>query len=236
VIRKLGFVLVGLAALTLVWAGVTVWWGDPITSLYTRHEQHALARQLDAMDREWRGRSQLAAATIVGTVSRADRAAFEAAHLQARARTYERTLQEGGPVGRIVIPRIGLRMVVVEGTSEGDLRKGPGHYNATSGEQTTLPGMGGVMGIAGHRTTYSHPFRYINDLRPGDKIYLEMPYGKFAYTVYYHKIVSPDDWSILRKRPYEKLVLSACHPLYSASHRYVIFARLTSSPVHAKHT
>jgi len=47
--------------------------------------------------------------------------------------------------------------------------------------------------------------------------------------VYFHKVVSSGDWSILRRRPFEKLVLSACHPLYSASHRWVVFARATAT-------
>ena len=82
------------------------------------------------------------------------------------------------------------------------------------------------MAIAGHRTTFLHPFRDLNELRPGDNIYLEMPYGTFRYSVYFQKVVVPTDWSILRARPYEKLVLTACHPLYSASHRLAVFARL----------
>ena len=124
------------------------------------------------------------------------------------------------------MPRLGLNMVVVQGTSKRDLEKGPGHYDARSGVNTSLPGMGGVVAIAGHRTTYLHPFRHIDDLRPGDAIVLRMPYGTFRYTVYYHRIVGSSEWSILRRRRFEKLVLSACHPLYSASHRWVVFARL----------
>ena len=53
-----------------------------------------------------------------------------------------------------------------------------------------------------------------------------MPYGTFRYKIYYQKIVDSHDWSILNSRPYEKLVLSACHPLYSATHRIVTYARL----------
>jgi sortase A len=52
------------------------------------------------------------------------------------------------------------------------------------------------------------------------------PYGTFGYVVYGQAIVDDQDWSILRRRPFEKLVLSACHPLYSASRRIVVFARL----------
>ena len=55
-----------------------------------------------------------------------------------------------------------------------------------------------------------------------------MPYGTFTYRVLRHQIVDNGDWSIMRKVGFDELVLSACHPLYSASHRYVIFARLES--------
>ena len=86
--------------------------------------------------------------------------------------------------------------------------------------------MGGVVAIAGHRTTYLHPFRHIDHLRRGDNIYLKMTYGTFRYTVFAHRVVASNDWTILRHRAFEKLVLSACHPLYSATHRWIVFARL----------
>ena len=55
-----------------------------------------------------------------------------------------------------------------------------------------------------------------------------MPYGTFTYRVLRHKIVDNGDWSIMNKVGFDELVLSACHPLYSASHRYVVFARLVN--------
>ncbi len=218
-IRKTGFALAAIGLVLIAWIGVTLLWGEPFTALYTRYEQRALARRLDALDRQWAARASLA-------VPRADAVEPLATLMRDRARTFLRTVRDGRPIGRIVVPRLGLRMVVVEGTSESDLAKGPGHYNAASGESTSLPGMGGVVAIAGHRTTYLRPFRHIDDLRPGDDIYLRMPYGIFTYRVYMHRIVDAHDWSILRRRSFEKLVLSACHPLYSASHRWVVIARL----------
>ncbi len=146
------------------------------------------------------------------------------------AKAYRATLKDGEPIGRIEIPRIGLNMVVVEGTDTSDLEKGPGHYDAASGRSTGLPGMGGVIGIAGHRTTFLHPFREINELQAGDVITLVMPYGTFTYRVYRHEVVSSTDWSILNRTPFEEIVLSACHPLYSATHRWVVFARLVRGP------
>ena len=117
-----------------------------------------------------------------------------------------------------------LRTVFVEGTRKSDLARGPGHYRITA-----LPGLGGVVAVAGHRTTYRQPFRHIDRLQPGDSIVLELPYGTFRYVVYAQRIVDDRDWSILRQRPFEKLVLSACHPLHSASQRIVVFARLRTA-------
>ena len=228
-IRKLGFVLVALGLGVTAWVAVTLVWGEPFTSLYTRHEQAALAKRLDSVDRQWsaRTRRSLEASRARHSLgaSRALAAERLAAEMNLRARRFRVTVEDGQPIGRIIVPRLGLNMVVVEGTSEADLENGPGHYNEASGVNTSLPGMGGVVAIAGHRTTYLHPFRHIDALQPGDDIYLRMPYGIFAYRVYMHRIVGSTDWSILHRPQFEKLVLSACHPLYSATHRFVVFAR-----------
>jgi sortase A len=222
--RRIGLGLLGLGVALIAWVGVTLVWGDPFTSLYTRHEQHVLGQQLDRIQKSWHHAAPKTASRRKASAAHTRPAA--AARLVADARLFRRELHDGSPIGRIRIPRLHLEMVVVQGTSESDLAKGPGHYDAGSGANTSLPGLGGVIGIAGHRTTYLHPFRHIDDLRPGDNVYLQMPYGTFRYRVYYHKVVPSDDWSILRPRPYEKLVLTACHPLYSASHRWAVFARL----------
>ena len=222
--RRIGLSVLAIGIALIAWVGVTLVWGDPFTSLYTSHAQHALARELDRTDATWRRADRRAGA---GGGKREAVAGL----LRARALRFERRLQDGAPIGRIRIPRIHLEMVVIEGTSTGDLEKGPGHYDAATGVDTSLPGMGKVIAIAGHRTTFLHPFRHIDELRPGDKIYLEMPYGTFRYSVYFQRVVVPTDWSILRPRPYEKLVLTACHPLYSASHRLAVFARLEGESI-----
>jgi sortase A len=127
-------------------------------------------------------------------------------------------------MGRIQIPAIGVSTVFVEGTNAGDLSKGPGHYPATP-----LPGERGTVAIAGHRTTYGAPFRHINDVHPGDRIDLRMPYGHFTYRVERTKIVPPTELSVTDRVDHDRLVLSACHPLYSAAQRIIVFARLDSS-------
>ncbi|HKI91574.1 MAG TPA: class D sortase [Gaiellaceae bacterium] len=223
--RKIGYVLLVGGICLLAWVGATLTWGDPVTSIYTSYEQRGLSQRLDTLQHEWAARAQRDAAI------RSSNTVLENAKAARRARVsaFAAGLREGQPIGRISIPRLQLSIVVVQGTSESNLEKGPGHYDAASGANTSLPGLGGVVGIAGHRTTYAHPFRHIDDLKAGDRITLTMPYGTFRYTVYAHKIVGDHDWSILRKTSFEKLVLSACHPLYSATHRWVVFARLTGS-------
>ena len=126
----------------------------------------------------------------------------------------------GDAIGRISIPSVGVSEYVVEGTGTGDLRKGPGHYPSTP-----LPGERGTTAIAGHRTTYGAPFRRLDDVSAGDRVTVDMPYGRFVYRVQGTKIVDDQELSVLDRRSYDRLVLSACHPLYSAAQRIIVFAR-----------
>lgn len=130
----------------------------------------------------------------------------------------------GDAIGRIELPSIGKTAYVIEGTETGDLRKGPGHY-----ADTPLPGERGTVAIAGHRTTFGAPFRKIDKLEKGDTIRLQMPYGRFIYRVEKNHIVDPSEVGVKRRVAYDRLVLTACHPLYSAASRIVSFARLVSS-------
>ena len=128
---------------------------------------------------------------------------------------------KGDAIGRIEIPAIGVDEYLVEGTNLENLRKGPGHY-----PETPLPGQHGTTAIAGHRTTYGAPFRKIDELHRGQAIAVDMPYGHYLYHVERQKIVLPTDLSVLDRVGHDRLVLSACHPLYSAAERIIIFARL----------
>lgn len=138
-----------------------------------------------------------------------------------RRRVLERKPLPGDSIGRIRLPSLKRSYFVIEGTKTGDLRKGPGHYG-----DTPLPGQRGTVAIAGHRTTYGAPFRSIDKLRRGDPIRIEMSYGRFTYRVEKTRIVDPSEVSVKRKVAYDRLILSACHPLYSAAQRIVVFARL----------
>jgi sortase A len=124
-------------------------------------------------------------------------------------------LSDGAPVGRLT--GRGIDAVVVMGRSSGDLEKGPGLWNAR-------PGHGGTTAISGHRTTYGAPFRHLDGLRHGDRLRLATPYGSFDYRVTRTRIVDPGDLSVVRDVGHEQLVLTACHPVYSAAQRIVVFA------------
>jgi sortase A len=136
-------------------------------------------------------------------------------------RVLEKRPLPGDAIGRIRIPSIGVSEYVVEGTETGDLRKGPGHYR-----DTPLPGDRGTVAIAGHRTTYGAPFRRLDDVEKGDRIFVDVPWGRYVYRVEKTEIVPPTQMSVLRTVRYDRLVLSACHPLYSAAERIIAFARL----------
>jgi sortase A len=133
-------------------------------------------------------------------------------------------VRPGQAIGRIAIPKLGVNAVFVHGTRWGpDLSRGPGHYT-----ETELPGVGRTAGIAAHRTTFGAWFRHIDDLRAGHAITVTLPYATFHYKIFSRNIVDDEDWSIIKDRGFDALVLSACHPLYSAEQRYVVFARLAS--------
>lgn len=128
---------------------------------------------------------------------------------------------EGEPTAHIVIPKIGLDKIVVQGVSLPDLKKGPGHY-----PETPLPGQEGNAAIAGHRTTYGAPFGRIDELEPGDEITVETVQGEFTYRVKEQLIVSPTQVDVLEDKGDNRLTLTACHPKYSARQRIVVVAEL----------
>ncbi|HLK46440.1 MAG TPA: class D sortase, partial [Acidimicrobiales bacterium] len=160
--------------------------------------------------------------TYVHRVPHGDVGAVER-EVHAEADAYRRTLHTGDPVGRLRIGRIGLNMIVVQGTDDETLKKGPGHY-----EPSELPGEGQLIYVAGHRTTYLAPFADINDIRIGDYITFSVPYGAFTYRVTQHYIVPADQLSVLKSRGREVLRLQACHPRFFATHRYIVDAKLVS--------
>jgi sortase A len=215
VLRALSTVMIVVGAILLIDAATTLLWQEPVSAVYAHFEQKALDGKLRKLERAPLAPAEKRALANIPDPAR--RLAF-------RARALDRRVDDGDAMGRIQIPEIGLSTVFVEGTDAGDLSKGPGHYPGTP-----LPGESGTVAIAGHRTTYGAPFRHIDDVDPGDRIVLRMPYGDFTYRVERTKIVKPTDLSVIDRVDHDRLVLSACHPLYSAAQRIIVFARLDSA-------
>jgi sortase A len=210
--RDLATVMIVSGLLLLADAGVTLLWQEPLTAVIGAIER----ARIDQRFLSYR-------TAPLSVVERRALAAIGAldARIAYLARREQHELSSGDAVGRISIPRIGASFLVVQGTDAGSLEKGPGHYPSTA-----LPGLGRTVAVAGHRTTYLAPFRHIDELRAGDQIIVQMPYGTFTYGVETRRIVRPTAVWVTRDRGYERLVLSACHPLYSAARRIVVFARL----------
>ena len=129
----------------------------------------------------------------------------------------------GDPVGRIVIPKIGVDQIVVEGVDVADLRKGPGHYPGTP-----LPGQLGNAAIAGHRTTYGAPFGDLDQLAVGDEISVQTVQGTFKFRVDQEPFaVNPNDRDVLLPvADGAVLTLTTCNPKYSAAERLIVTAAL----------
>lgn len=212
VLRHLSTALIVAGVLLVADAALTLVWQEPASAIYARIKQDQLAGRLDALS---------ARPLLLPAQERALRRLPADRRVSFLARALRRRVKAGDPLGRIRIPRIDASYVVVEGTDTESLRKGPGHYPDTS-----LPGLPGTTAIAGHRTTYLAPFRHVDELRRGDPIQLDLPYARFTYRVQFTKIVPADAVQVTRSVGYPRLVLSACHPLYSASHRIIVFARL----------
>jgi sortase A len=209
--RILGTLLIVAGALTLAWV-VVVWrWQDPFTALYTHFEQAKLAHAYERRAAKFKPRAK---GTNVRTIAR---------EVAQEARAYRATLKTGAAVGRLKIGRIGLSIIVVQGTDHDTLKRGPGHYL-----QSALPGEGRLIYVAGHRTTYLAPFAFINNIKVGDFVTFELPYGVFTYRVARHYIVAADRLDVLRDHGQEILRLQACHPRFFATHRYLVDAKLVS--------
>jgi len=215
--RITGTVMIVAGACSIAWALVVWQWQDPFTAVYTRYQQHKLASNFAHSFAAYRPPDAVRRAA--GDARRS--VSGERAQVKIAAEAYRRALQEGEPVGRLVVPRLGLKSIVVNGTSHDDLTRGPGRDL-----HTYMPGEGELVYVAGHRTTYLAPFAHIDSLRPGDKITFELPYATFDYVVTGHSIVTADDLDVLRTHHKEVLALQACHPRFFATHRYIAWAKL----------
>jgi sortase A len=224
-LRIFSTTLITAGLVILIDVGLTLVWKEPLSTIYGSIQQGKAEDQLAELEDRFPAADDLRAAAAAGSVE--ERVAI-------LADRFESEVETGTGIGRIQVDAIGLDAVVVEGTDTASLQKGPGHYSPSDdpdtrarGDGSAFPGQGETVGIAGHRTTYLAPFRELDQLEAGDEVILEMPYATFTYEVEKTEIVDPSQFEVVRNVGYERLVLTACHPLYSAAQRIVAFGRLT---------
>lgn len=133
---------------------------------------------------------------------------------------------DGQALGRLTIPAIGLHMVMVQGVDAAALAKGPGHYPSTP-----MPCASGNAAVAGHRTTFLHPFYSLNALHAGDVIDVSTPAASCSYVVTGAPVaVSPKDTAVLANVLGQSvLTLTTCTPIGSAAQRLVVRAVMVPS-------
>jgi len=128
-------------------------------------------------------------------------------------------------IGRLAIPRLNLRTMVREGTSEGTLLLTAGHIPGTS-----LPGQPGNFAVAAHRDPL---FRALSRVQMGDMIMFETLNGRYNYKVVSIDIVKPEDVGVLKPGKFPELTLVTCYPfdyVGSAPNRFIVKARQVSNP------
>jgi len=166
---------------------------------------------LDARD------SQQAANSVLDQQMAAEDASHED---QNPAATIRAPAKEGDVLGRIEIPRLGLMVAILEGTTSRTLRRGVGHIGGTA-----LPGDAGNIGVAGHRDTY---FRSLKDIHASDEILVQTEAGLSHYQVDWVRIVDPEDTGVLASSNDSALTLVTCYPFYyvgPAPKRFIVHAR-----------
>jgi sortase A len=143
----------------------------------------------------------------------------------------ERRIKIGDGLTLLRIPKLGIKILVVQGTTPAALRAGAGHY-----VNTPLPGEVGNVGIAGHRTTFGRPFNRLDEMKPGDEVSLETPFAIYTYKAVPafggHSnpwVVTPNDFSVVSQGTGHLLTLTTCNPKGSARQRLVMRFSLVGS-------
>ena len=217
--HRLGTLLLVIGIGVLAWTSTVYLWKDPFTTAYTAYEQRRLEANLNSQFESWKPKAR------AEPVARPAKPKPKSRHddVSGDAKRFRLASDDGDAIARLRVPRLGLSLIVVNGTSSSDLRRGPGRHT-----ETFMPGEGKLVYVAGHRTTYGAPFSDIDRLEPGDTLSVELPYGSVEYLVTRHRIVDDNDLSVLESSGREELVLQACHPRFFANQRYLVYARPVS--------
>lgn len=236
VLGAIGRTMIASGTLLLLFVVYQLWG----TGIHTRLAQQDLEREFEALVAEQASATSTTTSTTAPSDTSTTSTAPPPSYEVAPAAAVLPPVVKGDPIGRIVIPGIGVDFMVIEGVDLYLLDEAPGHFPGTP-----MPGQPGNAAIAGHRTTFAAPFNRIDELRPGDTIDVTTVQGTFQYEVLPqpdtdpaappkgHYIVGPRQTEILDDKADNRLTLMACHPKYSAAQRIVVEAVLTSPPAPA---
>lgn len=129
--------------------------------------------------------------------------------------------KENGVMGVVEIPSISVRLPIYHGTEEEVLKEGAGHLTGSSlpiGGKNTHCVLTGHRGLASARL-----FTRLDELRQGDKFFLEVLGEKLVYQVEKIQVIRPEETKCLEIRAQEDLVsLVTCTPYGINTHRLVI--------------
>ncbi len=208
VVRTLGELFITLGLLLLLFVSWQLWWTD-----VTANREQAATVQVLEKGFSPAGLPERGPADPVATLTK---------------------VPFGEAFAIMRIPRFGADYArpVLQGTDTDTLTKGIAHYSGTA-----FPGQVGNFAVAGHRTTYGKPFSNIDLLKKGDIIVVETKAAYVVYAVDRHVIVTPDKVEVIAPVPQHPgakpqqawMTMTACHPRYSASQRYIVFAKLLRS-------
>jgi sortase A len=133
-------------------------------------------------------------------------------------------------VGRLYIPKLGMKWVVVNGVRPQDIRYAPGHY-----PETANPGQIGNFSVAGHRIRKI--FWRLDELQPGDVIGVETRTNWYIYKVSGSEVVKPSAVQVVAAVPNKPkakptkamLTLTTCNPKFNNYQRLVVHAVLVDT-------
>ncbi len=123
---------------------------------------------------------------------------------------------------RIVIPAIGVDAPVVEGDDPDALKRGAGHHIGSAN-----PGTAGNCIITAHNDIYGEIFRHLNDMEPGDEIFIHTTSQVYRYTVTMKQIIEPTQVEVMEPTRDPVVTLISCYPYLLDTHRVVVIGELT---------
>lgn len=125
----------------------------------------------------------------------------------------------GAPVARLLIPRIGLDEIVVEGVDGDELNAGPGHLPGSA-----LPGEPGNAVVSAHRDRH---FRHFDALSIGDTLTTESSAGIQGWIIVSKRVLDENAPALFTTRD-ATLTLTTCWPIHylgPAPERLIVTAK-----------